>query len=177
MSQRNYWEERINTAFTARRRSLEEAAAKGKEARAAKIAKELGIDKDLKALERMGALRKSVVDRLYAVCRERGIPCYPGDEARSYLDKLASRLAVPGLKAMEKERETLLSCLHKACGPADLRTAVAQIEKSLAEMEETDGKQPTKVELSGNGEATKPGLDEPDFFSSLKRMRAEKHPA
>jgi hypothetical protein len=154
MSQREFWEERINEAFDARRQVQEKASAKAKAVRAARIAKELGVDKDLKSLDRMEVLRKSVTDRLEKSCRERGIQCYFGpNDPKRYLDALASQTADPAVKSLEKERQGLLSCLNKAVGAAELRAAIAEIENALAGMEDpSKGNQPDAADQTDNGD-------------------------
>jgi hypothetical protein len=131
--QREYWERRIYNAFSGRLEAQKKTAAKAQETQAAKIARELGVEKDLKALARMETLQKSVVDRLAAVCQERGIVCW-SQQPKEILKVLASD-TVTVVRAAEQERDKLLSCLHKACGAAELRTSVAKIERALAVME------------------------------------------
>ena len=167
MSQRTFWEDRINEVFNALRKARKQAVAKDNEARAAKIAKDFGVDKDLKTLERMEALRKSVADRLEKVCRERGIHTYATDP-NGLLDAIAASTADSVLAVLDAEcQKKLLSCLHKAVGAAELRTAIAEIEKALAELEKQIG----NGDQRDNGKPAT-GLTEADFFGRLKTMKA-----
>jgi hypothetical protein len=123
------------------------------------------------------AVRKSVVDRLGKVCRERGLP-YGWNDPNRLLDTLASQTDDPGLKALDKQRQKLLSCLHKAVGPSELRAAIAEIGKALAAMEELAvDEQPGNGDRTGNGEPAKPGTAESDFFGRLKQMRSARQQA
>lgn len=144
MGQREYWEKRICDAYGKRLHAVKQVAAKQRDEQVAKLARELKIDKDLETLDQMEALERTLLERIEKAALDRGVQCWSYDP-RDFLAAIVSQQSPAVELPIQQERDDLLSRLHRACGPTELRVAVSAIERELAGLEEqSQNSQPAK---------------------------------